>query len=217
VVLLYLYGGNDRYLDYICIAALSLSCIFCWKDKDTLGTLLILLGFWCLAKPLFMFPDSLLYQLMGYGICLGLAVYYFHHVTAKILLIFVFFTIGAEIYWESVIYVNKPRMIYLVGLLGLTIWARQLLFNRIFIAHKYFNYISGKTGLDTHIGSILYLSFGLHLLMTVEYLVRHVGGCTEITTVYYLYTPAANLISVLALAIIYMHYFNNRSKKYLSA
>jgi hypothetical protein len=217
VALVYLYGGNAKYFDYIYIAALSFSCLFCWKDKDTLGALFILLGYWCWSKPLFMAPDILFYQLVVYGCCVGLAVYYFHHVTAKIFLILVLFAIGAEIYWESITYAHKPRMIYWFGLLALTIWAKQLLFNRIFIAHKYFNYTSGKTGLDTHLGSILYLSFGLIFLMAMEYLVRHIGGLTEVTTVHYLFTPVSTFISGITLAIIYMHYFNNQSKKYLPA
>lgn len=216
VVLFYFYGSNDRYFDYIYIGALSLSCLFCWRDKDTLGALLILLGYWLVAKGLINVPDSWPYWLLVYGGGFALCVYYFHHITAKITLIIVLYSIAAEWLWWYQEYANKPEIHYYVGLLTITVWTRQLLFNRIFIADQYFNYTSGKTGLDTHTRGILFLDFIVFLLMTIEYFARHLGEVSNATTVYYLYTPLTTFLSGATLAVIYMHYFNNQSKKYLS-
>jgi hypothetical protein len=216
-VLLYLYGGDANHFDKIYIAALGLSCIFCWSDKDTLGALLILLGYWLGSEVLDRVPDQLHYLIAVYGLSIAICILYFQHITAKITLIIVLYTVAAEYLWWRQDYGSKPEIHYYVGLLMLTVWTRQLLFNRIFIADKYFNYTSGKTGLDTHAGAILYLSFVLILLMTGEYLVRHVGGMNNVTTIYYLYSFVSQMISGMILAAIYMHYFNNQSKKYLSA
>lgn len=216
-VLLYFYGATPEHFDNIYIAALCLSCIFCWTDKDTLGALVILLGYWLGSKALYFVPDTWQYWFVIYGLGIGLSCYYFHHITAKITLIIVLYSIVAECLWWYQGYTNKPEIHYVVGLLAITVWARQLLFNRVLIAHEYFKYTSGKTGLDTHIGGILYFYFGLVLLMALEYFVRHVGGFTDVTTIYYLFTPISNVISGITLAVIYMHFFNNQSKKHLSA
>ncbi|TDF37477.1 hypothetical protein EYS14_15110 [Alteromonadaceae bacterium M269] len=194
-----------------------MSCVFCWRDKDTLGALLILLGYWLIAKVLIVIPDTWQYWLLVYGMSAGICVYYFNHITAKVALIVVLFSVMAEWLWWQQEYANKPEVFYHVGLLTLTVWVRQLLFNRIFIAHEYFNYTSGKTGLDTHARGILFASFTLILLTTLEYFVRHVSGLGSVTTIYYLFTPVSTIISGIMLAVIYMHYFNNQSKKYLSA
>ena len=216
-MLLYFYGDNARYFDYIYIGALCLSCVFCWRDKDTLGALLILLGYWFLAKILINLPDKPLYWAMIYTVSIGLCIYYFHHITAKITLIIVLYSVAAECLWWFESYASKPRIDYFAGLMAFTVWARQLLFNRIFIAHEYFNYTSGKTGLDTHARGVLYTYLILVILMTLEYFMRHLGGMANLTTIYYLFTPTSNVISGVMLAVIYMHYFNNQSKKYLSA
>lgn len=216
-MLFYFYGDNSTHFDSIYIGALGLSCVFCWKDKDTLGALLILLGYWLTAKVLINVPDALPYWIVIYGGGIGLCIYYSHHITAKITLIIVLYGIAAEWFWWFLGYTKKPEIHYYIGLLAITLWARQLLFNRIFIADKYFNYTSGKTGLDTHVGSILYIYLVLVFLMTGEYFVRHLGGISDATRIYYLYTPLSNIISFITLAAIYMHYFNNQSKKYISA
>lgn len=215
-VLLYFYGGDAAHFDYIYIAALCVSSIFCWKDKDTLGALLILLGYWCLSKPLFMTPDSPIYWLVIYSSCIGISLYYIHHITAKILLIIVAFTICAEAYWWNFAYEHKPRMIYWVGLLALTVWLRQLLYNRIFIMHQYFGYTSGKLALDSHIGNILYVYYALVVLMILEYFARHLGGLHDLLFIYNLFTPVSTLISAVTLALIFMHYFYNHSQKHLA-
>jgi hypothetical protein len=215
-VLFYLYGNNSTHFDSIYIGALCLSCLFCWGDKDTLGALLILLGYWLFAKAIINIPDLWQSWVLIYGVSAALCIYYFRHITAKITFLIVLYTVAAELIWWFQDYLNKPRIYYYVGLLAITVWVRQLLFDRIFIADRYFNYTSGKTGLDTHIGSILYLYFILVLLMTAEYFLRHQSGL-NVTTVYYLYTPISNVISGITLAAVYMHYFNNQSKKYLSA
>lgn len=217
VLLLYFYGDNATHFDSIYIAALCLSCLFCWSDKDTLGALLILLGYWLVAKALINAPDNWQYWLLIYASGIGLCCYYFHHITAKITLMIVLYSVAAEWFWWHENYINKPEIHYYIGLLALTVWIRKLLFNRIFIAYKYFNYTSGKTGLDSHAGVILYLSFALIFLMTLEYFVRHLGGINNVTTIYYLFTPISTVISGATLAVIYMHYFNNQSKKHLSA
>jgi hypothetical protein len=215
-VLLYFYGGDAGHFDYIYIGALCTSCVFCGKDRDALGALLILLGYWCFSKPLFWAPDNPIYWFVIYVACFGVSFYYLNHITAKILLILVLFTVGAEIYWWSIAYENKPRMIYWIGLLALTVWLRQLLFNRIFLMHEYFGHTSGKVALDSHIGKILLVYYALVVLMIIEYFARHLGNVHELLLIYNLFTPVSTLISALTLAVIYMHYFYNQSQKYLT-
>ena len=217
VILLYLYGSTAEYFDNIYIMALGASCFFCWGDKDTLGALLALIGFLSLSKLLFIAPDSPLYWLLIYGGCLVLSICYFHHITAKILLGFVVFTVGAEIYWWNISYASKPMMAYQVSLIALTVWLRQLLFSRVFIMSKYFGYSSGKLTLDVHIGGIFYSYYVLVILMAVEYFVRHIAGIKDVYIIYNLYTPASTFVSSLTLAVVYMHYFYNQSQKHLPA
>jgi hypothetical protein len=217
VWLLYLYGDNSTHFDSIYIGALGLSCVFCWQDKDTLGALFILLAYWVSSKILINVPDEWPYWLLIYGGSATVCWYYFHNFAAKLAFIIVLYSVLAEGVWWFQEYADKPEVHYYVGLLTVTVWIRQLLFNRIFIADKYFNYTSGKTGLDTHARGILYLDFVVILAMTVEYFVRHLGGVSDASTVYYLYSPLTQVISGMTLAAIYMHYFNNQSKKYLSA
>lgn len=217
VVLLYFYGYKAEYFDYIYIAALCLSCIFCWSDKDTLGALFILLGFWLGSEVLIRVPDEWPYWIAVYGTGLVICIYYFQHVAAKIALMIVCYSVAAEMFWWFQQYDKKPEVHYYVGLLVLTVWTRQLLFDRIFIADKYFNYTSGKTGLDTHARGILYIDFVVILSMILEYFARHLSGINDASTIYYLYSPLSQVISGMTLAAIYMHFFNNQSKKYLSA
>ena len=216
-ILLYLYGDNANYFDQIYIGALCLSCVFCWRDKDTLGALIILLGYWLGSELLNKVPDQLHYWIAVYGVSLAICVYYFRQLTAKITFVIVVCSIAAEWLWWYQEYANKPEIHYYVGLIAFTVWARQLLFDRIFIADKYFNYTSGKTGLDSHARGVLIFSFGLILLTIIEYFIRHIAGMSNVTTIYYLYKPVATVTSGAFIAIIYMHYFNNQSKKYLSA
>ncbi|TDF41309.1 hypothetical protein EYS14_00140 [Alteromonadaceae bacterium M269] len=217
VILLYLYGGSAEYFDNIYIAALCVSILFCWADKDTFGALIVLLGYWLGSEVLFAVPDKWPYWLLIYSGCLALSIYYLHHITAKILLGFILFTVGAEIYWLSTEYADKPRMIYWVGLMSLTVWLRQLLFNRIFIMDEYFGYSGGKVALDGNVGDIFFGYYVLVTLMTLEFFIRHILRLGDMLFVYNLFTPVSTLISALTLAVIYMHYFYNQSKKHLSA
>jgi hypothetical protein len=217
VALLYVYGNKAAYFDYIYIAALSLSCFFCIKDKDTLAALIVLLGYWCLAKFLIHIPDTPSLNALVYVSCFWIAIYYFHVKTAKILLVITCFSIGAEYYWWISEYEHKPKMIYWTSLLAVTVWLRQLLFNRVIIMHNYFGYTSGKMGLDHQLGTILLAYYVLVLLMVAEYFARHLTGSNELLFIYNLFTPVATLISATTLAVVYMHYFNNESKKYLAA
>lgn len=216
-VLLYFYGGTPEDFDKIYIAALALSCIFCWKDKDTLGALLILLGYWLLSKPLYMAPNAWPVLLVAYSVCLGVSVYYFHHITAKILLVLTLYSIGAELYWSHIEYQSRPKLFYWVGLLAINLWARQLLFNRVFIAHTYFNYTSGKMSLDGHAILILNAYFYLVLCVTIEYFIRHITGLGHVAYIYALFTPVSTLLTAVTLAVVYMHYFYYQSQKHLPA
>lgn len=214
-VLLYLYGGNEQHFDRIYIVALCLSCLFCWSDKDTLGALLILLALWLLAKPMLYGPDALLFWIVIYGASLAISIYYFYHIAAKITLLLTLFTVGAETYWWLIDYEPKPKMHYWLGLLASTLWARQLLFNRIIIADYYFNYTSGKTALDTLLGNILYVYFYLVVFVILEYFLRHLAALSDLTLVYDHFSPIATAMSALTLVIIYMHYFYNQSQKHI--
>jgi hypothetical protein len=217
VVLLYLYGGSAEHFDRIYIAALCVSSLFCWSDKDSFGALVVLLGYWLGSEALFAAPNEWLFKLLIYGGCLVLSFYYLKHMTAKILLVFIVLTISAEFYWLSIDYDNSPRMIYLIGLMSLTVWLRQLLFNRIFIMHEYFGYSGGKVALDSNIEDIFLIYYVLVILVTSEFFVRSVFGFVEVDFIYDLFAPISTLISALTLAVIYMHYFYNQSKKHLSA
>lgn len=217
VVLLYLYGNKAAYFDYIYIASLCVSCFFCIKDKDTLGALIVLFGYWCISKLLFHIPDTPLSDAFVYISCLGIAIYYFHIKTAKVLLVITCFSIAAEFYWWISEYDHKPKMIYWIGLLAVTVWLRQLLFNRVIIMHNYFGYTSGKMALDHQLGTILLVYYVLVLLMVTEYFARHLTSSHELLFVYSLFTPLATFISAATLAVVYMHYFYNESKKYLAA
>jgi hypothetical protein len=194
-----------------------MSCFFCIKDKDTLGALLILLGYWCFSKPLFFAPDTPLYWFIIYSISIGISIYYFKFKTAKLLFVIVVFAVFIEIYWLVTEYESRPRMIYWVGLLALTVWLRQLLFNRIFIMDEYFDYTSGKMLLDKHIGAILLSYYVLVVLMIIEYFARHLTDHSGLLFVYNLFTPISTLMSAATLAVTYMHYFYNQSQKYLIA
>jgi hypothetical protein len=217
VVFLYVYGGEAEYFDYIYIGALCVSCIFCWKDKDSFGALVVLLCYWCLSKPLYAAPDTPLYWFLTYGGSLVIAVYYFHHLTAKVLLAYIVFAASVETYWWYTEYAGKPRLIYYIGLIALTVWLRQLLYNRIFIMSEYFGYSSGKITLDVYIGGIFYSYYVLVVLMITEYFVRHLTTIKSILIIYNLYTPASAFLSTLTLGVVYMHYFYNQSQKHLSA
>jgi hypothetical protein len=108
-------------------------------------------------------------------------------------------------------------MIYWIGLLAVTVWLRQLLFNRVIIMHQHFGYTSGKMALDHQLGTILLVYYILVLFMIVEFFSRHLTGSYELLFVYNLFTPIATFISASTLAVVYMHYFNNESKRYLAA
>lgn len=217
ITLLYFYGHKGEYFDYINIGVLGASCVFCRKDKDVLSALIILIGYSCLAKFIYLAPDILIFGLLIYSASLAITLYYLQHITAKILLGFVLVSLGAEVYWWSIEYNNKPKMAYQIGLMALTVWLKQLWFNRVFIMSEYFGYSSGKIALDAHLDVILHSYVIMVTLMAVEYLVRHLMGIKELLIIYNLYPVVAIFTSLLSLGVIHMHYFYNQSKKHLSA
>lgn len=217
ITLLYFYGSEYEYFDYINIGALAASSVFCRKDKDVLSALLPLLGYLCLVTLIYLAPDTLILGLLIYSASLAIALYYLPHITAKILLGFLLVSLGAEVYWWIIEYNSKPKMVYQIGLMALTVWLNKLWFNRIFIMSDYFGYSTGKVALDTHLGGIYYCYYILTTLMASEYLIRHLAGKKDLLVIYNLYPVIAMLISALSLGMIYMHYFYYQSKKHLSA
>lgn len=162
-----------------------------------------------------MAPDTLLFWVLIYGGCLGISAYYFRYLTAKVVFIITLYSIAAEAFWAFNNYPFKPEIHYYIGLLSITVWLLQLLFNRVFIAYQYLGYVSGKTALDTHVSWILHVYFWLVLAVVLEYFLRHLAGYREIVTIYYLYPPASNVIAAITLMVIYMHYFYYQSKKHI--
>jgi hypothetical protein len=216
-VLLYLFGDNPEHFNLIYIAALSLSCVFCWSDKDTLGALLILLGLWCVTHLLYTLPRSTTVMFLIYAVCLAISIYRFKQVSTKITLAIILVSIGSEFFWWNTSYSNKPHIFYFVGLLTLTDIARELLFKRVFLMSQYFGHQSGKIALDWQLRSVLLAGYGLIAIMLLEYFLRHLAGLKDMTVVYYNFTLVANLLSGITLTTIYMHYFYNQSKKHLPA
>jgi hypothetical protein len=212
-----LFGDNPSHFDLIYIGALSLSCVFCWKDKDTLGALVILLGLWGLSRLLYILPDSLYTLPFVYIFCCVTSLCCLTQTTAKITLIITIYSSGAEVLWWWIDYVDKPQVHYFVGLLAITVLARELLLKRVFILSEYFGFISGKIALDWQIKNVLLVGYLLVLLMVLEYFVRHLGGFKDVTFVYYSFSFIGTIISGITLALIYMHYFYNQSKKHLTA
>ncbi|MFQ3190197.1 MAG: hypothetical protein ACI936_001327 [Paraglaciecola sp.] len=212
-----MFGNNPENFDLIYIGALGLSCTFCWADKDTLGALVILLGLWCLSRLLFISLEYNYFLILTYIISLIISIYCFDQIIAKVSFILILYCIGAEIYWDLTEYSHKPQIHYFVGMLSLTLLARELLFQRVVILHEYFGYRSGKIALDWQIRGILFFDLILIFLMLLEYFVRHLAGFNQVTIVYYNFTLIATALSGITLAVIYMHYFYNQSKKYMSA
>lgn len=216
-VLLYFFGDNPENFDLIYIGALGLSCVFCWADKDTLGALVILLGLWCLSQVIYILPGNIYSLVLVYVFCLVLSVAFIDQVTAKITLIVTLYSIGAEVFWWNIDYINKPQIHYLIGLLALTGLARELLFKRVIILSEYFGIHSGKVALDWQIRGILSLYYGLMITVVFEYFVRHLMGFKQLTVFYYSFSLIATILSGVTLALIYTHYFHNQSKKHLQA
>ena len=195
-----------------------LSCIFCWSDKDTLGALLILLGFWCVTHLLYLLPRGTTVTVyMVYTFCTVISIYRFKQTSTKITLVMILFSIGAELFWWNTSYVNKPHIYYYIGLLTLTDIARELLFRRVFLMSQYFGHQSGKIALDWQLRALLLAGYAFVFLTLLEYFIRHLTRLKDITFVYYHFSLAANSLSGIILATIYMHYFYNQSKKHLSA
>jgi hypothetical protein len=215
--LLYIFGDNPEHFDLIYIGALGLSCVFCWSDKDTLGALVILLGLWCLSRVLLILPENEYSLVVVYIFCIFIALYCIKQLTAKITLIIVVFSIGAELFWWHSAYVDKPHIYYYLGVLCVTELARELLVKRVFILSEYFDFISGKVALDWQIRGILFSYYMLIVFMLMEYFVRHLSSYHDTTFVYDNYSFVATIISGLTLVIIYMYYFHNQAKKYIAA
>jgi hypothetical protein len=102
-------------------------------------------------------------------------------------------------------------------MMAITVLSRELLFNRVFIAHRYFGYSSGKIALDWQLKGVLLADCVLLISMLLEYLLRHLFGLSQATFVYYNFTWMATTLSGITLTIVYMHYFYNQSKKHLLA
>jgi hypothetical protein len=217
VVLLYLFGDNPEHFDLIYIGALGLSCVFCWSDKDTLGTLVILLGLWCLSRLLYTFVGLEYILEITYVTSLLISVFYLKRVISVITVAITLLCIATELYWSITVYVNRPTIYYYVGLLVLSALSRELLLQRVFLLNKYFGYCSGKIALDWQIRGVLLTGYVLLAMMLTEYFFRHVIGFTQITFVYYNYTLVANFLSGITLALVYMHYFYNESQKHMPA
>ncbi|MFT5838185.1 MAG: hypothetical protein ACI9UT_000676 [Flavobacteriales bacterium] len=201
----------------IYIGALGLSCVFCWTDKDTLGALVILLGLWCLSRVLLILPENEYSLVVVYIFCIFTALYCIKQLTAKVTLIIIVSSIGAELFWWHSAYVDKPHIYYYLGVLCVTELARELLVKRVFILSEYFDLISGKVALDWQIRGILFSYYMLIVFMLMEYFVRHLSSYHNTTFVYDNYSFVATIISGLTLVIIYMHYFHNQAKKYIAA
>lgn len=212
-----MFGDNPSHFDLIYIGALSLSCVFCWKDKDTLGALVILLGLWCVPQIIYILPENKYSLFLIYTFALGISLYYIKQPTAKITFIITLFSIGSELFWWQIDYANKPQIYYYAGLLAVIESARELLFKRVFILSKYFDFQSGKIALDWQIRVILLAYYILVILMLLEYFFRHLTSHVNATTVYYHYSLIATIISGITLTLIYLHYFYNQAKKHLSA
>ncbi|MGS2719453.1 hypothetical protein [Paraglaciecola aestuariivivens] len=215
--LIYFFGENPEHFDIIYIFALGISCLFCWHDKDTLGALAILLGLWICSRLLFISLDINFGLFLIYFFSLCITFYCFSQNVAKVVFLLILFSIGCEIYWEYIDYSNRPQITYFVGTLSFIVLARELLFNRVFIAHKYFGYASGKIALDWQLRGVLLADSVLVICMLLEYFMRHILGFSHATMVYYNFSLSASILSGLTLSIVYMHYFYNQSKKHLLA
>jgi hypothetical protein len=152
-----------------------------------------------------------------YVFCTAISIYRFKQTSTKITLAILLFSIGAEIFWWNISYVNKPHIFYFIGLLTLMDLAMELLFKRVFLMSQYFGHQSGKIALDWQLKGILLAGYVMITLMLLEYFIRHLAGLKDITFVYYNYTLVADLLSGFTLVTIYMHYFYNQSKKHLPA
>lgn len=217
VVLLYFFGSTPEYFDLIYIGALGLSCVFCWKDKDTLGAIVILLGLWCLSEAIYLLPEHLYSLVLTYVLCLILSTLFIDQITAKVTLTITLYSIAAEIFWWYTDYTNKPQIHYLIGLLALTGFARELLLKRVILLSKYFAFHSGKVALDWQLRSVLFIGYVLLLAVIGEYFIRHLTEYTDLTFIYYNFGLIATILSAVTLMLIYMHYFNNQSQKHLLA
>ncbi len=215
-MLLYFYGDNERYFDAIYVSALIVSCVFCWQDKDALGAMIAVIAYFIISELFYAIPDSLVNAFCIYIACLILSLYFFRDVTAKILLAYVIMTMGVEIYWLQIEYANKPRMLYYISTMALTIGLRQLLYQRVFIMSEYFGYSSSRLRLDIHVGLIFYAFYILVALMAGEYFIRHLLGVKSALFIYNIYTPVSNFLSALTLCVVYMNYFYNQSQKQLN-
>lgn len=216
-ILFYYFGYTSERIDLISIGALIISCALCWADKDTLGALIIVLGFWIISRIIYFLPVDGYYLVFIYVMFIGICAYCINQVTAKITLVIIFYSMGAELYWYHINYANKPHIYYVVGLLALNELMRELLLNRVFILYRCFNYISGKIALDWQLRTIALVYYLLVLASTIEYFIRHLAGYSYITFVYDSFSPIASILSGACLTIIYMHYFYNQSKKHISA
>ena len=214
-VLLYFYGDEPAHFDRIYIGALVMSAYFCRKDIDTFSTVCILLLYWVASEILFAVPDTLVYWIVVYSVCLGISLIFFKHFVAKITLVLSLYAIGAEVNWWLSAYISKPRVFYFIGLMALTVGIQRLLYNRAMLMHDYFNYSTGKLALDGHVRRILFGYFALFAAMATEYYARHIGGLKEALLVYNYYSGISTLISAIILAVVYMHYFYNQSQKHL--
>lgn len=191
--------------------------MFCWKDKDTLGAIVILLGLWCLSEAIYLLPEHINSLILTYVLTLILATVFIDQITAKVTLTITLYSIAAEIFWWHTDYTNKPQIHYLIGLLALTGFARELLLKRVILLSKYFAYHSGKVALDWQLRSVLFVGYILLLAVIVEYFIRHLTAYNDLTFVYYNFGFLATILSAVTLMLVYMHYFYNQSKKHLSA
>jgi hypothetical protein len=206
------FFADPIYANSIFIGFFIIICVCFWSDKNILSTTVILLGFWCISSLLFNLPYVIYTLIATYIISLSITFYCWGQFTAKINLVLIICSISAEFFWWYTGY-PAPRIYSIVGVLSFIVLTRQLLFNRVFILCKYFDYRSGKVALDWQARKILWLDYVLNALFLIEYFIRHIAGTKDVMIMYNSEPYLTTFLSGALLAAIYVHYFYNRSQK----
>lgn len=215
--LFFIYGNESVFFDRLYLGALLASCYFCYRDKDALGAIIIVVLFWLASELLFILPNTLPFKIAVYGFSLTVALVYRQLLIGLLLAIMTVFGLIAEVYWQMTDYPHTPEMLYYFGLLSTCVVAKRLLYYRIPISSQYFNYTSGKIALDFRINGIFDLYYILCILNIIEYYLRHVSEHRDIMLMYTVWQPANVLLSLLTLSFIYHFYFKYQAKKHFTA
>lgn len=108
-------------------------------------------------------------------------------------------------------------MLYYFGVFGATVLAKQLLYNRIPLCDKYFNYRSGKIALDYRISRVLDVYLCLCTFNIIEYYIRHIAGYHGATFIFSIWNSSIILLCLTTLSLIFFFYFDHKAKSHFTA